>query len=414
MEPDSIPTSLLSICVAVGIGLLIGAERERRKGEGPTRAAAGIRTFAVAALSGVVAMLVGDVTLMAVVALLIGGLAFMAYRRSSRDDPGMTTEIALLLTCLIGGLAAREPGLAAGIGVVLAGLLAARDRMHRFVRHALSERELHDALLFAAAILIALPLAPDRYLGPFNAINPRTLTGIVVLVMSVSAAGYVALRVFGPRYGLPLAGLVSGFISSTATIHAMGRRTREQPTLMPGLVAGAVLSSVATIVQLAAVIGVVAPMLLAPLMRPLLFAGGAAVVYGAWFTAHALRESGPPAADHGRAFDLSAALGFAGLLGAVLTVSAALNEWLGERGVMLTAAIAGLADAHASAMAVATLQVGGRIETSLAIFAILAGLSANAAVKAGLAFSAGGPAYAGRVVPGLVMMILAGWLGALI
>ncbi|MFM7293744.1 MAG: MgtC/SapB family protein [Burkholderiales bacterium] len=166
--------SLLSVCVAVGIGLLIGAERERRKGSGPNRSPAGIRTFAVVSFAGAVAMLLGDVLLIAVVTLLIGAFTLLAYRRAPTDDPGITTEIALILTCLIGGLAARQPLFAAALGVALAGLLAARDRIHHFVRGVLSEHELHDALLFAAVVLIALPLAPDRFVGPFGAINPRT------------------------------------------------------------------------------------------------------------------------------------------------------------------------------------------------------------------------------------------------
>jgi len=413
MPPEFNSQSLLAVCVALGIGLLIGAERERRKGEGPTRAPAGIRTFAVASLTGVVAMLLGDVLLMAVAALLVGAFALLAYRRSTTDDPGMTTEIALVLTCLIGGLAAREPLLAAGLGVALAGLLAARDRLHHFVSGVLSERELHDALLFAAAALIALPLAPDRYLGPFNAINPHSLIGIVVLVMSVSALGYVALRMLGPRYGLPLAGLVSGFISSAATIHAMGRRTREEPGLMPGLVAGAVLSSVATIVQLCAVIAFLAPALLAQLVRPLAFAGLAAVLYAAWFTLHALHAEEAPPRGSGRAFDLFAALTFAALIGAVLTIAAALNTWMGERGVLVTTAISGLADAHAAAAATASLLAAGKISLPLAVTAVLTGLSANTLVKAMLAVTSGGAPYARRILPGLVLMIAAAWLGAM-
>ena len=403
--------SLLAVCVALGVGLLIGAERERRKGSGPARAAAGIRTFAVASLTGAVAMMLGDVLLMAVAALVVGALSSLAYRRTKTDDPGMTTEIALLLTCLIGGLATRDALLAAGLGVALAGLLAARDRLHHFVSGVLSERELHDALLFCAAALIALPLAPNRFVGPFDAINPHSLVGVVVLVMSVSALGYIALRMLGPRYGLPLAGLVSGFISSSATIYAMGHRTREEPALMPGLVAGAVLSSVATIVQLAAVLAFLAPTLLLAMAWPLTFAGLAAVLYASWFTLGALHAEQASARGDGRAFDLLAAVVFAALIGAVLTIAAALNAWVGERGVLMTAAIAGLADAHSAAVAAASMATDGKISQPLAVTAILTGLSTNAMVKATLAVSAGGTPYAARILPGLALMIAAAWGG---
>ena len=414
MESSFNMQSLLAVSVALGIGLLIGAERERRKGSGPQRSPAGIRTFAAASLTGAVAMLLGAGLLMAVAVLLVGAFALIAYRRSSVDDPGMTTEIALVLTCLIGGLAVREPALAAALGAALAGLLAARDRLHHFVRGVLSERELHDALLFAGAALIALPLAPNEFIGPFDAINPHSLVAIVVLVMSVSALGYVALRVLGPRYGLPLAGLASGFVSSSATIHAMGRRTRDEPELMPGLVAGAVLSSVATVVQLALVTAYLAPTLLAQLAWSLLLGGAVAVLYGAWFTLHALRAPDTTARGSGRAFDLYAALMFAGLIGAVLTIAAALNAWAGDRGLLATAAIAGLADAHSAAVAAASMVATGTIQPSLGVVAVLTGLSTNALVKAALSIAAGGRAYAMRIIPGLVLMMSAAWLGILL
>lgn len=84
---------------------MIGAERERRKSSGPTRNAAGIRTFAVSALLGAVGVILGGGLLLAVIALLVGGGAWIAYLRARDRDPGITTEFTLLLTCLLGGLA---------------------------------------------------------------------------------------------------------------------------------------------------------------------------------------------------------------------------------------------------------------------------------------------------------------------
>jgi uncharacterized membrane protein (DUF4010 family) len=78
----------------------------------------------------------------------------------------MTTEFALVLTCTLGGLAISDATLSAGVGAVLALLLAARNRMHHFVRSVLTEQELHDIILFSATALIVLPVAPDRFMGP--------------------------------------------------------------------------------------------------------------------------------------------------------------------------------------------------------------------------------------------------------
>lgn len=409
--PDS--QALVGLCVALGMGLLIGTERERRKGQGPGRAVAGVRTFSVAALAGAVAMALGGVIVLAATALSVGALLAVSYWRHPQDDPGLTTEVALLLTCLLGGLAMERPLLSAAVGTGLAGLLAARHRLHHFVREVLTEQELHDALLFCAAVLIVLPLAPDRYLGPFEAINPHNVALLLVLVMSVSVLGYLAIRLLGSRLGLPLAGLLGGLVSSTATIHAMGARARQDPRAMGGAVAGAVLSTIATVAQMAVVVSLIAPTLLAFLWLPLALGGAAALAYAVvvvWLGEAPADIQGPDPGQ-GRAFELTSAAVFAALVCAVMWLSAALQHGLGVSGIWLASAVAGAADPHAAAASVAALVAQQRMEAAQAVMPILMGLSANTMVKAVVAFNAGGAAYARRIVPGLVLVLLALWLG---
>ena len=134
------------LATALAIGLLMGAERERRKGEGPQRSPAGIRTFAVAALLGGVGYRLGGEVLLAVTTLALAGFCAVAYWRGHDKDPGLTSETALMLAALLGGLAQREIAIASGIAVVVTILLAARTPLHHFVRSVLSQQELTDAL----------------------------------------------------------------------------------------------------------------------------------------------------------------------------------------------------------------------------------------------------------------------------
>src|SRR5262249_45743639 len=127
--------------------------------------------------------------------------------RASQKDPGLTSEMALFTTFCLGALCMTQPALAAGLAVTISILLASRTGLHRFVRHVLTAQEAQDALLFGAAALVILPLAPNRAVDPFGVLNPRTLWRLVVVVMAISAAGYISLRVLGPRYGLPISGL---------------------------------------------------------------------------------------------------------------------------------------------------------------------------------------------------------------
>lgn len=407
------PALVLGFLVALGVGLLIGIDRERRKGEGPQRGAAGLRTFTLAALAGAMANAGGGEILLAAVVVGVAAFAALSYWRASDRDPGLTTETALLATTVLGGLAIREPTYAAAIGVVVATLLNARTELHRFARSMLKDDEIRDLLVFAGATLVVLPLLPDHPIGPYGAINLRTVWLVVILVMGVGGLGYVAVRIVGPRYGLPLAGLASGFISSSATIGAMGARAARDQALMNPAVAGAVLSSIATVVQLAILLAATDLATLRAFAMPLLFSGGAALVYGGAFTLWALKQPGGHEESAGGAFSLKTALAFAVVLAAVLLLAATLEDWFGETGVILAAAAAGFADTHSAGVSVAALVADGRLEASAAVVPMLAAFMTNTITKIVFAFTAGGRPFALRVVPGLLLMAAAAWAGSL-
>ena len=154
----SIGEPAFRLACALAIGLLIGAERERRKGEGPQRSPAGLRTFALASLLGGVSVVLGGNLLLAVTTAVIAAFCAVAYLRTHEQDPGLTSETALVLTVLLGGLAQTQTATASALAVVVTVLLAARRRLHYFVSTVISEEELTDALIFAAATLVVLPL----------------------------------------------------------------------------------------------------------------------------------------------------------------------------------------------------------------------------------------------------------------
>jgi uncharacterized membrane protein (DUF4010 family) len=242
--------TMTSLALAVGLGLLIGVDRERRKGSGPTRHFAGIRTFTLVSLAGAVAQLLAQPWITLVAAVLVAALAVISHLKDRSKDPGVTTEIALFVTFMLGVLTVDHPVVAAAGGVVVAGLLAARTPLQRFSIHTLSDQELRDALVLAGAALVILPLAPNVPLAWMGGVNPRTVWLLVVLIMGVQSVGHIGLRLLGSRLGLPLSGLVAGFVSSTATIAAMGARARKQPEVRTACIAAAWLSTVATALQI--------------------------------------------------------------------------------------------------------------------------------------------------------------------
>jgi uncharacterized membrane protein (DUF4010 family) len=402
---------VLTLLAALGVGLLLGVERERRKGRGPERGAAGVRTFALVGLLGGLSYRVGGIAGAAVALALVGAAAVAGYVRSGQADPGLTTEVALLVDFLLGALAQKETGLAVAIGVAVAIVLAGRERIHKLVRETLSERELHDGLLFAACALIVLPLIPDHGVGPNHALNPATVWRLVVIVMAVQGAGYVALRAIGPRYGLLVTGVLGGFVSSTATIGLMGRRAATEPSLRRSASAAGVASSAATIVLLAIVLGAVDANVLRDAALPLILAGLAAILYAALFAVRVTRRPAPRQWNRGRAFDLRVAVLLAVVVALVLIVAGALNAAIGRTGAILGTAVAGFADSQSAGASAATLAHAGNLGISTATVAILVALSTNTISKAVVAAGLGGRRYALAVWPGLLLILVAAWGG---
>jgi uncharacterized membrane protein (DUF4010 family) len=397
---------LRGLAVALGIGLLVGVERERRKSEEPEPGAAGVRTFALIALAGALSEHLGGVAV-----AIAGGFTALAalasYRLSQARDPGLTTEVAMLVVFLLGVLAMREIALAAGLAVAVALLLSMKSRVHRFVRHVLTEQELHDALLLAAAGIIVLPLLPDRAIDPWQVLNLRKLWLLAVLIMAINAAGHVALRAFGARTGLLLAGLAGGFASSAATIASMGAMSKKDPRLAMACAGAGVVSNVSTIVQLAVISAALAPALLQALWPPLAAAGGAIVLFAFIATRAARNLAIDDPGIAGRAFEPRHVLVFIAIVALVMVLSAAMLAWLGDAGFAATLALSGLADVHAAAASAAQLVALGRITPQAAVPGVALALATNSATKLVLALITGGRAYALRLLPGIVAMVAA-------
>jgi len=397
--------------LALALGLLIGAERERRQGERQRRAPAGLRTFG---LVGFMGGLFGYLSLpaLSVVGAIIVGVAAIAAYVVNRDDPdrGMTTELALVVTYGLGLLAMNDPALAAGAATVVASLLAMRGGLHRFTSQTLTNQELRDGLIFLLFALVVLPMAPDISVGPYAAINPQSLTRLVVVLMFLSGVAHMAQRLMGPRFGLSLTGLVGGFVSSSATIALLGGWAREHPGAWRNAVAGALASSVATVVQYVLILTVVDPSLLHALAPSLGLAGLVSVLLVSVFTWLPASEAPAPKSP-GQAFHLWAALGFALIYSVVSIASAALAARIGSSGIVIVSMTAALVDAHSTAGSVASMHRAGSLDVQTAELALVAALSANTLTKIVLAWTGRHVKYGLAVTAGVLSIAAAAWVG---
>ena len=401
------------LLVALAVGLVLGLERERARDAERPRRWAGLRSFGLTSLLGGVALQTGSPVVVGIAGMAVTLLALVVAWRAREPDPGLTTEIALVLAFALGVLSQQAPALAFGAALATTALLALRARLHGMARRLFSDRELQNALVLGVSALLVLPLVPDRPVDPFGAVSPFDVWKLVVVVMAVGALGALAQRLVRPRVGLTVAGLASGFVSSAATIASMGRLAASEPKVLAAAVSGATASTVATFVQLALLLAASGPALLRAMSIPLVAGGVTALVVAGLFAGRAARAEAP-AVRSGAAFRLVDAVVFALAVTAISLLAAAVQRRFGSAGVLVTAAVSGFADAHAVAGSLGALSAHSAVPLPEAGLAVLLALSTNAMTKLVLAAAAGPGPYLRRVLGGQTAVLAATWAGWLL
>jgi uncharacterized membrane protein (DUF4010 family) len=399
-EAFSLP-QLQAFVVALGIGLLIGLERER-----VVSARAGVRTFGLVGLFGALAAFFSqrmDSVAPLVAGLILTGTTLVAAhaRQPDPEDPATTSVVALMVCYCLGALVwFGHARLAVMLAVVVTVLLYFKTEL-RGLAARLTPRDWRSILQFGVLSMVILPILPDQNYGPYGALNPHQVWLMVVLVSGVSLAGYASLQLVGARYGAPLVGLLGGLVSSTATTLVYARNARATPALAPMAVTVILLANLVMLLRVGAITTMVAPTLLGSVAALVL----AAVVLGG--IALALRwrrhEIGTdvPLPDTANPTELRTALGFGLLYALVLSAAAWLTDLAGNQGLYIVALVSGLTDVDAIALSSLRLHNLGKLPAMPTVTAIGLAMLANLAFKAGLAVVIGGRAVAGGVLLGM-------------
>lgn len=381
---------------SAAIGLLMGVERERRPS-----ARAGVRTFALIGLFGTATALIGERTglpwMNAVGLLVVGAMMIAAYAGDApEDDPGTTTIIAAVLCYALGvlvWLGFAQLALMTAIGAT--ALLYFKAEL-RGLTLRLERSELVSILQFAALSFVVLPLLPDQGYGPYEALNPRQIWLMVVLISGVSLAGYVALRFVGARHGALLLGLFGGLVSSTATTLAYGRHARALPEAVRMAATVIVIANLVVLVRIALVVTIVAPGVTGAVLPVL--AGGlvSGIAAGAWRWQREAGGEPPPVPVVGNPAALASSLGFGALYGVVLLAAAWVRDVLGPAGLYAVALVSGLTDVDAITLSALRLNDVGQLPATAVATLILIALGANMTFKLGAAGLSGGGDLARR------------------
>lgn len=406
---------ILKFVIALAIGALIGIERERKTKESEF---AGIRTFILIALLGIVSAYLSDYYSNFVLIAFIGlsvliGLSYWVSTRNN-GDVGLTTEIAALLTFLLGVMCFWDPGykLAPIIAIIVTTLLALKPSLHHLAQK-ISEKEMTDTLKFLIIAFVILPLLPNQTMGPWEVFNPYQIWLMVVFISGISYAGYIAMRFVGPERGLGITGIIGGLVSSTAVVTAMAARVKESETLMKAAVFAAVVASSMMFLRIFLEIMVVNPSLVPLLAAPMLIMGMLGILLGVWVWRSSTIREMDSRVKLENPFSLKPALIFGALFVAILFISKIANIYFGSSGVYVASIISGVADVDAITISMALLAQSSTVSATTAVTAITLASISNTVVKFGIALFLGTRKF-GRNVGILFAIIIAAGLLAII
>jgi uncharacterized membrane protein (DUF4010 family) len=403
---------LVQLLIAAATGFIIGTERgwSARKLEDREQLA-GMRTFTLAGLAGGVCGLIPGGNLL--LAILVGAIGLLLagtrlLEPAERRDIGLTTELALLVTPLLGAFATNHPLEATAAAAITAALLGFKQELHG-VLDRLGREELLASLKLLIVAVVILPLLPDENMGPWASLNPRTIGWLVLLLLGVSYVGYFASRIVGPGRGLLLTALLGGFTSSTAVTLAYARLSKQNPDGSALLSAGIALACAMLAPRVAIVIGAIQPPLLKEIGLPLVALGLIPLLYAGWM---ARRSIATPSVDGvliRNPFAIGAALAMTAAI-TVLSVAIRGAEGLvGDAGTYVIAALSGILDVDAVSVAIASGQPDA-LPTTVAANSILLAVIVNTVAKAVMAVAGGTPELGRRCAFVLVLAALAAGL----
>lgn len=406
---------LRAFATSLAIGLLVGLERERKPD-----ARAGLRTFALTALLGTLAALIGEKTgspwviaagLLAVAAMMI---VSQNVQPQEDGDPGTTSVIAMMLTYGLGAAVWLGYGaLAVMLAISMTVLLYFKAFLHGFTQR-LTHTDLISILQFGVLSFIILPILPNHDLGPYGAFNPYQIWKMVVLISGVSLAGYAALRLVGTRHGTPLLGFFGGLVSSTATTMVFARHARSHDDMVRTATVVILLANLMVMLRLSLVSAVVSPLLMLPVLLVLGAGFLCGLVVTLWCWRGLVSGGEMPMPEVTNPTEVRAAVSFGLLYGGVLFLSAWLQDIAGAGGLFALSFVSGLTDVDAITLSSLRLFNTGKLPASDAVLTIAIAVTSNLVFKSGLVMMIGGPALARRTLPGMLAIALGMGVGLLL
>lgn len=408
---------LLRLAVSLGIGMVLGLEREHSGIRDNHQYFAGIRTFTIVAifgfLSGLAAGFIGiRIIYLGFIGLIV--LTAVSYVISSqKGDVGATTEFALIVSFLLGLITLLgHVQIALAITVIVLALLSLKIEMKK-IAGSTTREEIFALLKFVVLVALIFPFLPDKTIDPYGVFNPREVMLVIILTSGLNFGGYLLIKFLGAHKGILLTGIVGGFVSSTIIAWNFSKRSNDNPALSKSYSSAILSASTIMPVRVILWIYIFNKALLPHLALPLALLVLTGFLYAFILVKRNSKETGDSEVISDNPLDLIEALKFGGLFTVILYIVHFAGLYLGSKGILLASIVSGLSDVDAITISLAKLKDQAVSVITVSNGILLATLS-NTIVKLGISVFYGSRELKKHLIIGYGLVFLAGVAGFII
>ena len=376
----------IRLLISIGIGLIIGLEREfashnKKKPE----LFAGVRTFVMVVMLGFIAAFLSKAAnqwILPIAFLSVVIIVSISYLHDVRNHKvGGTTEMVTLLSFLLG--AATLFGfitVSITTMVVIVVFLSLKVKIRSIIGQ-LSHKEVYAFIRFIVLTSLLLPFLPDINIGPYSVINPKEVGWVIVITSGIGFLGYMLVKFLGSSNGILITGLLGGLVSSTMVTWIFAKKSKSYPAIAANCATAILAASTVMVVRVGIWVQIFNKSLLDRLWLPLaimFIAGLLSSIIIHYRNLH--KQEDPEHFQLGEPLNIIESLWFGLLFIGILIFISAANAYLGNEGTYISSAIAGFSDLDAITISISKLG-GIDITSHTAQVAIIIATLANTITK---------------------------------
>jgi len=403
----------LPLITAAILGFLIGLQRSIANQLKNEPVILGDRTFALISILGFLSYKIdpNSTSLLLATALLL--LATYIAKVLKIGKLGVTTQFSALITFLLGVLCAMDKTHLATFTAVLVILFLEIKPKLKKLEQSISSTDINAVVLLLVMSFVILPLLPDRFIDPLQLFNPYKTWLMAILIASISFVGYIAIKLFGHRYGLFLTGAAGGLISSTAVTISLATLYKKERSILHSALAGIAIAWTFMFLRVLIEAALIDLDLAKRLMIPYIVAASIGAVFSYLF----FKKADPKMAIENETLSknplqLSEAIKFALLFGVIYGSIKLVEAKFGQTGVYVISFLSGLTDVDAITLSLSQMSKTKEIMLTTALYGIVIASLTNTFVKLLIAFYLGSVQLGARLMK-LFVLIMAGTIGGL-